>query len=111
MVKLQRKLAQGKKAILEGRDITTVVFPDAYKKFYLDADPQERIKRRYLELKNKDHPIEETAVKKDIEHRDHLDTTRKYAPLKLARDAVFVDTTHLSIDEVVNKLIREIEKP
>jgi cytidylate kinase len=111
MVRLQRKLAQGKKAILEGRDITTVVFPDAYKKFYLDADPQERIKRRYLELKNKDHPIEETAVKKDIEHRDHLDTTRKYAPLKRAKDAVFVDTTHLSIDEVVNKLIREIEKP
>ena len=70
MVELQRKLANGKKAILEGRDITTVVFPDAYKKFYLDANPEERIKRRYLEMKEKNIDIQESRVKEDIVQRD-----------------------------------------
>ncbi len=110
MVTLQRKFALGKKAILEGRDITTVVFPDAYKKFYLDAKPEERIKRRFLEMKEKNITIDEPKVKKDIEFRDKTDSTREYAPLKVAPDAVYIDTTNMTIEEVVETVIREIEK-
>lgn len=110
MVILQRKLAKGKKAVLEGRDIATVVFPDAYKKFYLDAQPQERIKRRFLELKEKNMPVPEKDVKKDIDQRDRMDSTREYAPLKRADDAVYIDTTHMTIEEVVDAVIREVNK-
>jgi cytidylate kinase len=110
MVILQRQMAEGKKAILEGRDTTTVVFPDAYKKFYLDADPQERAKRRYLEMKEKNISIDEPAVMNDITQRDRLDSTREHSPLRRAHDAVYIDTTDLSIDEVVDALIAEINK-
>lgn len=109
MVALQRKMAEGKKSILEGRDIATVVFPDAYKKFFLDADPKERIKRRYLELKEKDPDITPTQIKNDIEKRDRIDTTREIAPLKRAEDAFYIDTTKLSIQEVADKILHEIE--
>lgn len=110
MVILQRQMAEGKKAILEGRDTTTVVFPDAYKKFYLDADPQERAKRRFLEMKEKNISIDEPAVMKDITQRDRIDSTREHSPLRRARDAVYIDTTRLSIDEVVDTVIAEINK-
>ncbi|MFH0876623.1 MAG: (d)CMP kinase [Candidatus Omnitrophota bacterium] len=111
MVGLQRKLAEGKNAILEGRDITTVVFPDAYKKFYLDASAEERIKRRYLELREKNLPVETDEVKNDITNRDQLDTMREHSPLRRAPDAVYLDTTHMTIDEVVNAVILQIQKP
>lgn len=110
MVILQRKMAEGKKAILEGRDIATVVFPDAYKKFYIDADPEERIRRRFLELKEKKISVDETTVQKDITFRDKTDSTREHAPLKRAQDAIYIDTTHLSIDEVVRCVLEEIQK-
>jgi cytidylate kinase len=109
MVKVQRLLAEGRRAILEGRDTTTVVFPDAYKKFYLDADPAERVHRRFLEMKEKNMTVDEPAVRKDIERRDHIDSTRAHAPLRRAPDAVYIDTTHLSIDEVTERVIAEIE--
>lgn len=108
MVALQRKLAEGKKAVLEGRDITTVVFPDAYKKFYLDASAQERIKRRTLELKEKNIPVGSEEVKKDITNRDQLDSSREHSPLTRAEDAVYIDTTHMTIEDVVNAVIREV---
>jgi len=110
LVNAQRRLAEGHKAILEGRDTTTVVFPDAYKKFYLDASPQTRVHRRFLEMREKAIPIEEEAVERDIEQRDRLDTTRAHAPLRRAPDAVYIDTTDLSIDEVTEKVIAEINK-
>ena len=110
MVELQRKLADGKKAILEGRDITTVVFPDAYKKFYLDANPEERIKRRYLEMKEKNIDIQESRVKEDIVGRDEIDSTRACAPLKRSPEAIYIDTTKMSIQEVVDTVIREVGK-
>ncbi|OIO36189.1 MAG: cytidylate kinase [Candidatus Omnitrophica bacterium CG1_02_44_16] len=110
MVILQRHMAEGKKAILEGRDTTTVVFPDAYKKFYLDADLQERTKRRFLEMKEKNIPIDEPDVKKDITQRDRLDSTREHSPLRRADDAVYIDTTDLSIGEVVDTIIAEVNK-
>ena len=110
MVELQRKLANGKKAILEGRDITTVVFPDAYKKFYLDANPEERIKRRYLEMKEKNIDIQESRVKEDIVQRDEIDSTRACAPLRRSPEAIYIDTTKMSIQEVVDTVIREVGK-
>ena len=110
MVELQRKLADGKKAILEGRDITTVVFPDAYKKFYLDANPEERIKRRYLEMKEKNIDIQESRVKEDIVGRDEIDSTRACAPLKRSPEAIYIDTTKMSIQEVVDTVIWEVGK-
>jgi cytidylate kinase len=110
MVRLQRRLAEGKEAVLEGRDITTVVFPDAYKKFYLDADPQERIKRRYLEMKEKNIDIQEERIKEDIVGRDKIDSTRACAPLKRSPDAIYIDTTQMSIEEVVETVIREVKR-
>lgn len=110
MVRLQRKLAEGKKAILEGRDTTTVVFPDAYKKFYLDASEDERIKRRFLEMKEKNIKVEQEHIQNDISRRDRLDTTRVHSPLKRADDACYIDTTHMTIEEVAAAVIREIEK-
>ncbi len=111
LVTLQRRLADGKHAILEGRDIATIVFPDAYKKFFLDASNEERVRRRFQEMREKNIPVDEQCVKHDIEQRDRIDTTREHSPLRRAEDAVYVDTTHLTIDEVVDKLIKEIQRP
>jgi cytidylate kinase len=110
MVELQRKLAEGRRAILEGRDIGTIVFPDAYKKFFLDAAPAERVKRRFLEMKEKNIPVEQERIRNDIETRDRIDSTRACAPLKQAPDAVYIDTTRMTIEEVVAAVIAEINR-
>ena len=106
MVKLQRKAARkGKGAVLEGRDIGTVVFPDADKKFYLDADFQERTKRRHDELVHGGQKIDLADIKKDVEFRDKNDMERKIGPLKKAEDAIVIDTTKMSIEQVAEKII------
>ncbi|QAT16933.1 cytidylate kinase [Candidatus Velamenicoccus archaeovorus] len=110
MVGLQRSLAEGRRAILEGRDIGTVVFPDAYKKFFLDAACEERVRRRYLEMKEKNIPVEQQGVQNDIETRDRIDSTRACAPLRRTPDAVYIDTTRMTIDEVVAAVIAEINR-
>jgi cytidylate kinase len=110
LAEIQRRLAEGRRAILEGRDTTTVVFPDAYKKFYLDAAPEARVHRRFLEMKDKDMPVDEPSVRQDIELRDRIDSTREHAPLRRAPDAVYIDTTHMTIDQVTQKVIEEITK-
>jgi cytidylate kinase len=99
---LQRRLGCQGKAILEGRDIGTVVFPDADVKFFLSASVEERAKRRLTELEasGADAPSFE-ELKKQIAERDHGDSTRAIAPLKRAPDAVDVDTTTMTLDEVV----------
>lgn len=107
MVILQRKVASGG-AVLEGRDIGTVVFPNADKKIYLDADIYERVRRRYKELKEKGHEITFDEVEKDVISRDHSDATRKVAPLKKADDAIIIDTTDLTVTEVAERIIREL---
>lgn len=109
MVKLQRRLGNKKDCVLEGRDIGTVVFPKAERKFFLDANFAERVKRRYEELKNgKVKEITLKTVALDLGNRDRIDSTRKIAPLKRAKDAIYVDTTKLSIDQVVQLLVRHI---
>lgn len=107
MVNLQRKMAEGKDVIMEGRDITTVVFPNADVKIYLDADVEERAKRRYKENKEKGmhNTFEETleAMKK----RDYNDMHKPVGALKIAEDAIVVDTTNMTIEQVKEK-VKEI---
>ena len=105
MVNLQRSIGRKQGAVLEGRDIGTVVFPDADYKFYLDADLEERAMRRYKELVASGEHIEMSALKDDVNARDMSDMSRPVGPLKKAVDAVAINTTDLSIDEVVEKIL------
>lgn len=111
MLVLERKMGLKSSCVLDGRDIGTVVFPDADKKFFLDADFKERVSRRHKEHKGNGVKISFQAIEKDLKNRDTIDSTRKCAPLKKAPDAIYVDTTHMSIEEVVNKLLNYINKP
>lgn len=110
MVKLQRKLAEGKKVIMEGRDITTYVFPNADVKIYLDASLEERAKRRYKEIKDNGQDITYKDVLNNIKMRDENDRHKKVGSLKIAPDAVLIDTTNLTIDEVEEKVIKIIKE-
>ena len=110
MVKLQRDFARGKDIVAEGRDMCTVVFPDADKKVYMDADIRERAKRRHSELKTDNDKSDINNIVEDISRRDHRDSTRQLAPLKRVPDAFYLDTTNLDAEGVVNILIKEIEK-
>ena len=105
MLKLQRELGSRGDVVLDGRDIGTVVFPEAEKKFYLDADLSERTNRRHKELNGLGQDITLNAVELDLSNRDKIDTSREFAPLKKAEDAVYIDTTRLTIEEVVDKLL------
>lgn len=105
MLKKQRELGGRGNAVLDGRDIGTVVFPDAERKFYVDADLKERVNRRHKELKGLGQNISADAVDADLSNRDKIDSSREFAPLKKAEDAIYIDTTFLSIEEVVNKLL------
>jgi len=106
LVQLQRQLAAGKERIItEGRDQGTVVFPDADIKFYLTADKSERARRRQVELRAKGNSESLEKIQKTIEDRDKSDENRTVGPLKPANDAIIVDTTDLSIKEVVEKLL------
>jgi CMP/dCMP kinase len=109
MVTLQRAIGERKGAVLEGRDIGTVVFPDARYKFYLDADVEERAKRRHKELVESNQSVRLEDIKKDVVVRDESDMKREVGALKKAADAVLVDTTELTIDEVVAKLLSYIK--
>jgi cytidylate kinase len=109
MLGLQRRLGERKSSVLEGRDIGTVVFPDADKKFYLDAQFPERVMRRYKELKEQDAKISLDDVASDLRNRDTIDSTREFAPLKKAEDAIYIDTTDMTIEEVVETLLGYIK--
>ena len=105
MVNLQRIIGGRSSAVLEGRDIGTVVFPDARFKFYLDADVEERSRRRHKELLETDQNAHLGDIKKDVMKRDESDMNRAAGALKKAPDAVLIDTTGLSIEEVTEKLL------
>jgi cytidylate kinase len=109
LVEKQQQLAQNNMVVMDGRDITTVVLPEAEYKFFLTASLEERAKRRYQEVKLKDSEADFEKVKESIARRDKLDSERKHSPLKKAEDAVLVDTTELSIDQVLDKMITIIE--
>lgn len=105
MVELQRKLADGKKIVMEGRDIGTNVFPNAEVKIYLDATPEERARRRMEQNKQKGiSNISYEEILENVKFRDHNDLTSAIAPLKKADDAVVVDSSNLTINEVVERI-------
>lgn len=110
LVDLQRKMAQDKEVIMEGRDIGTCVFPNADVKIYLDATAEERAKRRYLENQEKGIEMSYEEVLESIKIRDKSDKTREIGALKIADDAIYLDSTNLSIQEVCKKIVDIIEK-
>ncbi len=109
LVELQRRLAEKTSVIMDGRDIGTYVLPDAEVKIFLTASVEVRARRRLLELENKGMPADFEKVKKDIEYRDKNDSEREFAPLKKAEDAVVVDTSDMTICQVIETLIGIIE--
>jgi len=105
LTELQRKMGEKGNVLMDGRDIGTYVFPNADVKIFLTASVEERARRRFEELKAKGFDVNIKEIEKDIALRDKLDSEREMAPLKKADDAVLLDTTGMSIDEVVAKII------
>ena len=110
MVDLQRKFSESKNVILDGRDIGTVVFPNADVKIFLIADAKERANRRYRELVAKGENVKIEEIYENILKRDKIDSTRKESPLKKANDAIEVDTTSKNIEEVKNEILNIIKQ-
>lgn len=110
LVNLQRNMAKGKNVIMEGRDITTVVFPEADFKFYLDASIDERVKRRIIQNKEKGIDMTEDEIRENMKKRDYNDMHKKIGALKRTNDQIYIDTSNISIDEVVNKIIKIVKE-
>jgi cytidylate kinase len=112
LLNIQRELGMEKGAVFEGRDMGTVVFPEAEVKFYLNASEKERAKRRFKELSSKSFASSVTLeqVEADMKRRDKDDSTREIAPLKPAPDAVIINSSGVSVEDVVNIMLLEIEK-
>lgn len=110
LMNVQRDAALHSDLVAEGRDMTTIVFPAADMKFYLDASVEERSRRRTLELISRGFEVNETGIRLDIMERDARDSSRNIAPLKKAADAHIIDSTGLSIDDVFRKILDIIEK-
>ncbi len=109
MVALQRQLGQSQSVVAEGRDIGTVVFPNATKKFYLDADFGERALRRIKELQEKGKLVDQEQLQKELNERDQKDFTRKVGPLKKADDAIVIDSTGLTAEQTAAKILEYIK--
>jgi len=109
LIHLQRKLAEKGNIVMEGRDIGSVILPKADIKLYFTASEEERIKRRYKELIDKGYDVDYEEVKKQIVQRDEIDSKRKYAPLIKAKDAILIDSTEKSIEEVKGEILKIIK--
>jgi len=105
MVALQQELAKGRNVVMDGRDIGTTVLPSAELKIFLSASMEERARRRLAEMLAKGHDLTMEMVITDLKQRDLIDSTREVSPLRKADDAVEIDTTHLTIDEVVAQIL------
>lgn len=111
LTQLQRKIAKSRSVVMDGRDIGTVVLPDAEYKFFITASPEERAKRRYLEYKIKGTLAERSFedILKEINIRDFRDSHREAAPLRAAEDAVIIDTSNMDIDETVKTVFKYLK--
>lgn len=107
LVRQQRQMGQDG-VVMAGRDIGTVVFPDADRKFFLTASLEEKVRRRAAQYERRGERVDEEAMRKEVEHRDRVDMQRAVAPLKPASDAVVIDTDHLDVDQVVDIILRHI---
>lgn len=108
LVDLQRKMSVGKDVIMEGRDITTVVFPNANYKFYLDASVEERAKRRHKQQEEKGINMSYEEIIESIKARDYNDMNKPVGKLQRTNDQIYIDSSNMSINEVVDKIINEI---
>jgi cytidylate kinase len=105
LVELQQTLAKKENVVMDGRDIGTFVLPNADLKIYLTASSQVRARRRWLELQSKGIAADQEEIEQDIIDRDNRDMNREFAPLRQAEDAIYLDSSDLSIDEVIGKII------
>jgi cytidylate kinase len=110
MVAKQREMGERTSVVMEGRDIGTVVFPNAEVKVYLDANPRERVRRRLEEARAKGDAITEAALAEQMQERDRRDSTRSDAPLAQAPDAVYLDSTGMSIEEVEEAILKIVRQ-
>ncbi len=110
MVQKQREMGKEGGVVLEGRDIGTVVFPDAEIKFYLDAEAEERGRRRFKELTEKGINVNFSETLEEVMKRDHNDMSRDLSPLKKADDAFFINSTHRSVEEIVEEMVRIVQE-
>ena len=110
LVELQREIAKVTDCVLDGRDIGTHVLPNANYKFFVTASLDVRAERRYLELLARGQNVDKDALKKEMEIRDYNDSHREFAPLKQAEDAILLDTSNMSIEEVINTVIAYINR-
>ena len=110
MVKQQRRIGENGGIIVEGRDVTTVVFPDADLKFYINASVEERAKRRYVEQTAQGIETTLKQVEKEIRDRDQMDESREHSPLRAAEDAIVVDTTSMTISQAVDFVLNCVEE-
>lgn len=108
MVEQQRRIGKQGRIVMVGRDIGTVVLPEADLKIYLDASEEERARRRYIERKNRGEQVEYETVLRELKRRDEIDSTRSVSPLKRAHDAVYLDSTGLDIAHVVARVVEII---
>lgn len=106
LVKEQQKMGNGKGVVMDGRDIGTVVFPDAELKIFMTASAQERAQRRYLELTGRGEEVSFEDVLENVEKRDHLDTTREDSPLVRAEDAIAIDNTNTTVEDQYHTILQ-----
>ena len=109
LVRMQREMGKEGGVILEGRDIGTVVFPDAQVKFYLDAEGDERARRRFDEMVEKGVRVDFKETQEELMQRDHNDIHRVHSPLKKAKDAIYIDSTHRSVEGIVEEMARIVK--
>lgn len=109
LVQLQRELAESADVVMDGRDIGTVVLPDADLKIFLTASSRVRAERRYRELQEKGIEADLKTIQRDIEERDHRDMTRETSPLRQAEDAVVIDSSMMTVDEVIQNILNLIQ--
>ena len=110
LVRQQQQLGRQKGIVMDGRDIGTVVFPDAELKIFMTADPAIRAQRRYKELEVKGEKVSLEEVERNLRERDHADQTRAVSPLRQAEDAVVLDNSHMTLPEQMDWVMRRIEK-
>ncbi|HSB52244.1 MAG TPA: (d)CMP kinase, partial [Dissulfurispiraceae bacterium] len=108
LLSVQRSAAFTTDVVAEGRDIGTVVFPEAWRKFYLDASEEIRARRRYLQLKAKGSEITMEEAMRDVKERDRRDASREIAPLRRADDALYIDTTRMELEAVISVILRSV---
>jgi cytidylate kinase len=107
LVDQQRQMG-GSGVVMAGRDIGTVVFPDAEHKFFLVASPEEKVRRRAAQYERRGERVDKESMRKEVEHRDRVDSERPIAPLRPAPDAIVIDTDHLDIEQVVDRIVETV---